>query len=703
MSSLANQQQNLSFPGLLQIPGGITTALQQVQDGDGNVTGLSLSSTGASVTTSSTFQASKNGITLVGALPRLISDGFGDLPTVKDFGAVGDGVTDDTAAFTAAIAASPTGVAVPAGSYKITGTVTGAFYSFGAITIVTGTVTSIQNVAIAYGASTGSSLIGTKQTGTGAVARTVASKINENVSVLDFGADNTGLTDCSTAISAALTAFNNVYFPAGIYKISTNLTTDYANVITLTGGASFSVDSGKTLKIQSQFNAPINQQLFSGAGTVTGIRVVYPEWFGAVGDGTTDDQPAFQKCITCIFDSFNSVGGQCYVYLGARDYALASSWVINLSSGFGIYVQGANTLIGGTQLIAKTGFDFTNGGVVAIEGSPVPNNTIDFSLRGFQIVATDSNTGVGLTFNVNSANFIQGLQESLVEDISITGFQYGILIYRTRLINFNRVSVWNSSITSGLNYCVKITDTGGSETGIVTGDMTWTDCQFVSNQSNASAYNMYLAATSASGGLTGMRFNQCIFYKANTQFYLEASNNSGVGDIWITNCQFDGQQGTGVYLNQIAAASTSNIGDIHIDGNYFTAAVSNCIRAVAAEQNQINSMIIVNNYCAGVGQAAVELQKCASTNIANNMWTGCSWTAGAGINIINCNYINIIGNNFGIGGPFSTPQGGFTNMVDLTGTGDYYIVQGNNSAGLASSSVVANTTSAAHTSITGNI
>ena len=226
MPNLANQQQNLTYSGLMQIPGGITPALQQVQDGNGNVTGLSLSSAGASVTTSSTFQASKNGTTLTGALPRLISDGFGDLPTVKDFGAVGNGVTDDTAAFTAAIAASPTGVAVPAGSYKITGTVTGAFYSFGGVTVVTGTVTSIQNVLLSYSSSNGSSLIGTIQSGTGAVARTVASKLNDNINVRDFGAVGDGVADDTAAIQAAITAAGSggtINIPKGTYNVSATL------------------------------------------------------------------------------------------------------------------------------------------------------------------------------------------------------------------------------------------------------------------------------------------------------------------------------------------------------------------------------------------------------------------------------------------------------------------------------------------------
>lgn len=67
---------------------------------------------------------------------------------VKQFGAKGDGVTDDTAAFDAAETASnPALVFVPIASYEIPGTVTGNFYSFGVVTIVTGTVNAIFNVS----------------------------------------------------------------------------------------------------------------------------------------------------------------------------------------------------------------------------------------------------------------------------------------------------------------------------------------------------------------------------------------------------------------------------------------------------------------------------------------------------------------------------------------------------------------------------
>jgi len=65
--------------------------------------------------------------------------------SVIDFGAIADGATDDTAAFNAAwTARTPNPVLVPPGSYAITGTVTGEFYTFGTVTIVGGTVNTIN-------------------------------------------------------------------------------------------------------------------------------------------------------------------------------------------------------------------------------------------------------------------------------------------------------------------------------------------------------------------------------------------------------------------------------------------------------------------------------------------------------------------------------------------------------------------------------
>ena len=63
------------------------------------------------------------------------------------------------------------------------------------------------------------------QAGTGAVQRTVESKLQDVVSVKDFGAVGNGVTDDTAAIQAAITAANKVILPAGnTFKITSNIT-----------------------------------------------------------------------------------------------------------------------------------------------------------------------------------------------------------------------------------------------------------------------------------------------------------------------------------------------------------------------------------------------------------------------------------------------------------------------------------------------
>jgi len=77
-------------------------------------------------------------------------------------------------------------------------------------------------------ASTGSTLIGTTNGSTGSVPRTVASKLNDTVSVKDFGAVGDGVTDDTVAINNAGIS-GKTFSPAGIY-LSTK-----ANITALIG------------------------------------------------------------------------------------------------------------------------------------------------------------------------------------------------------------------------------------------------------------------------------------------------------------------------------------------------------------------------------------------------------------------------------------------------------------------------------------
>jgi hypothetical protein len=80
---------------------------------------------------------------------------------------------------------------------------------------------TLTSILASLSASSGSSLIGYTQGGSGAVARTVQAKLRESVSVKDFGAVGNGSTNDTAAIQAAINSGSTVYFPDGTYLVST--------------------------------------------------------------------------------------------------------------------------------------------------------------------------------------------------------------------------------------------------------------------------------------------------------------------------------------------------------------------------------------------------------------------------------------------------------------------------------------------------
>lgn len=124
------------------------------------------------------------------------------------------------------------------------------------------------------------------------------------INVKDYGVEGDGTTDDYTDLNNLITTTINgaeatILFPKGTYKISSNITIPSNITLVLTKGAMLSPDSGKTITINGPIEAGL-WQIFTGSGTIAGsmkVEGVFPQWWGAVGDDSTDNSTALQKAI----------------------------------------------------------------------------------------------------------------------------------------------------------------------------------------------------------------------------------------------------------------------------------------------------------------------------------------------------------------------------------------------------------------------
>lgn len=130
-------------------------------------------------------------------------------------------------------------------------------------------------------------------------------KENDNlINVKDYGLlgndSNNDATQLNSLITAIGSTNTDLYFPRGTYKIATNVTFPSNIVLHFANGAMLKVANGYSV---TGTNTKLECGLWqcfdlSLGGTLAGtwnVKEVYPQWFGAIGDGTTIDKTAFDK------------------------------------------------------------------------------------------------------------------------------------------------------------------------------------------------------------------------------------------------------------------------------------------------------------------------------------------------------------------------------------------------------------------------
>lgn len=122
-------------------------------------------------------------------------------------------------------------------------------------------------------------------------------------------------------------------------------------------GCLLQVAAGKTLTINGPIKAGL-QQIFSGAGTIAGNPIVentIPEWWGAKGDGTTNDQTAIDTALTHWLQ--RTIEGE-FRFLSGKNYlintAISKTITTDIIGGWSINGYGSKITSGLT-----TGYLFT--------------------------------------------------------------------------------------------------------------------------------------------------------------------------------------------------------------------------------------------------------------------------------------------------------------------------------------------------------
>jgi hypothetical protein len=257
------------------------------------------------------------------------------------------------------------------------------------------------------------------------VITNVEAKLSEIVSVKDFGAVGNGSTNDTAAIQAALTTGCTVLFPSGTYLIS--------STVTLTGAFLFEknallkIATGQTVTLNGSVQAGL-YQIFDQTGTpgkvlfaLNSVTEIYPQWWGAVVDGTTNDQPAMQACINSALASSVKVAFSGHLYITSPlkiSNTNVPNWII-----FEITGQLSGSAVGMTQGNNNGTCILTNGCTAFdIEFYSYFNESVKMEKFGMRNIGAAGTTSA-ILIKKNSTNYIR---KQMFYDLNIVGFGTGI-------------------------------------------------------------------------------------------------------------------------------------------------------------------------------------------------------------------------------------------------------------------------------------
>jgi len=374
------------------------------------------------------------------------------------------------------------------------------------------TMAELQAAIAAFAASGGSALVGFIQAGAGAVATTAQAKMRETISVKDFGAVGNDITDDTAAIQLAINYANtiggDVYFPPGIYKITSGLTINNSGDTADTFKASMYGDSSASVRIHGTPGA-YNMLTITGGTTGGGVhshQVIRGLFFQKEGDTNgvciSGDNLAFLSLedvsvlggeyafyatdvlssvfYNCVF-RFADVGFRAeYNNFSYPNAITLVSCIIGNNNDTGVYITGGTNfnMFGGT--VESNGL---TGSAALKYGVLLNNSGVQGAVSGnFSGVYFENNKGVADIWLANSAE---------VSAASISGCSFA----RISSTNFVTNNILVETSGAGITQSVSVAGCGFK--GLNT---------YVPN-----AARKYITTLATSGGVSSVGWSGCAF------------------------------------------------------------------------------------------------------------------------------------------------------------------------------------------------
>jgi hypothetical protein len=284
----------------------------------------------------------------------------------------------------------------------------------------------------------GDALVGFRQSNTGgnltgSVGRTVHQKLQELVSVLDFGADPTGVADSTTAFNNACSSARNVYVPPGTYVIA-NTVDVYGNLygVQETSIINLSITSATGLGFKMRSQSSIRDLTINRAVNVTPSSGAYGNAV-VVGNYTPSD-----NSLT------NNVSISNLTIVGSGTGGLSSTGKWNLITVIG---NVSNFLIDNISISGKAYIPilchWARRTVGASYESYHPHNGIVRNIKSIFSVTTDNNWG-GI--------YLSAAHDIIVENFEVVNCARGITIATGDVGGYYAVGESKERVGSNLNF-----------------------------------------------------------------------------------------------------------------------------------------------------------------------------------------------------------------------------------------------------------